>query len=98
MANGRILSNQYLNYSALQNETVKLATKYKVTIDAIAIRFCMDCFKGSTVLSGANNLAHLQQNLKANEFELENIELEKLKSFAINPSYYWEERKKLKWN
>ena len=58
----------------------------------------MDCFKGSTVLSGANNLAHLQQNLKANEFELENIELEKLKSFAINPSYYWEERKKLKWN
>ena len=98
LANGRILSNQYLNYSALQNEIAKLATKYKVTIDAIAIRFCMDCFKGSTVLSGANNLAHLQQNLKANEFELENIELEKLKSFAINPSYYWEERKKLKWN
>jgi aryl-alcohol dehydrogenase-like predicted oxidoreductase len=86
LANGRILSNQYLNYSALQNETAKLATKYKVTIDAIAIRFCMDCFKGSTVLSGANNLVHLQQNLKANEFELENIELEKLKSFAINPS------------
>ncbi|MEG0664689.1 MAG: hypothetical protein RR483_06290, partial [Clostridia bacterium] len=34
LANGRILSNQYLNYSALQNETAKLATKYKVTIDA----------------------------------------------------------------
>ncbi len=65
MANGRILSNQYLNYSALQNETVKLATKYKVTIDAIAIRFCMDCFKGSTVLSGANNLAHFTTKLKS---------------------------------
>jgi diketogulonate reductase-like aldo/keto reductase len=47
---------------------------------------------------GANNVSHLKQNLKANDFELEKNEIEKLMSFAVNPLDYWEERKNLKWN
>ena len=98
LANGRILSEKFQNYNNLQYEISKLAEKYKVTKDAIAIRFCMDCFSGSIVLSGANNVSHLKQNLKANDFELEKNEIEKLMSFAVNPLDYWEERKNLKWN
>lgn len=98
LANGRIISEKFTNYNQMQSQINTLAQKYKVTNDAIALRFCMDSFKGSIVLSGANCADDLIQNLKANDFELTQGELEILHTFAIEPNTYWEERKKLNWN
>lgn len=98
LANGRIIASKKNKYAALQNKLQLLAQKYNVTEDAIAIRYCMDTIYGSIVLSGANNLEHLNQNLKAATFKLTNQEISELNSFAISPKDYWEERKKLVWN
>lgn len=98
LANGRILSETFTNYRETQKILTQLAQKYNVTNDAIALRYCMDSFKGCKVLSGANNTMHLKQNLKANTFQLSKEEMEQLKSLASNATAYWEERKKLKWN
>lgn len=98
LANGRIIASKNDRYAALQKKLALLAQKYRVTEDAIAIRYCMDAINGSIVLIGANNLKHLNQNLKARTFKLTNQEISELKSFEISPKDYWEERKKLVWN
>lgn len=98
LANGRILSERFEQYQPLQTELKKLAAKYDTGNDAIALRYCMDSFRGSTVLSGANNKIHLSQNIKANNFRLEKKELDKLSGFSIPANDYWIERKKLNWN
>lgn len=98
LANGRILSEKYENYKEVQQTITELAQKYNVSNDAIAIRYCMDSFKGCKVLSGANNVVHLKQNLKANTFQLNKEEMERLKSLASDTTAYWEERKNLEWN
>lgn len=98
LANGRIIVRKKNRYAALQERLGLLAQKYRVTEDAVAIRYCMDAIQGSIVLSGANNLEHLNQNLKATTFKLTNQEISELNSFAISPKEYWEERKKLVWN
>ena len=36
--------------------------------------------------------------MKALNFELKDYEISKLKSFAIPPQNYWQERSGLKWN
>ena len=98
LANGRIIASNNDKYTSLQKHLQLLAQKYNVTEDAIAIRYCMDAIKGSIVLSGANNLKHLNQNLKASTFKLTDQEITRLESFAISPKEYWEERKQLVWN
>ncbi|WP_299111676.1 aldo/keto reductase [uncultured Winogradskyella sp.] len=99
MANGRVFRNKqfraYLNnYDYLDN----LSAKYNVGIDAVALRFVVDNLGPTIVLSGASNTNHLKQNLKAMSFELNDMELSQLKSFAISPKQYWQERSNLEWN
>lgn len=99
LANGRLIPNvNYSNYSNLYKYITSLAQKYKVGSDAIAIRFCIDCFPDAVVLSGANNSIHLLANLKADDFKLTPLEIERIASFGISTRAYWQERKALSWN
>ena len=99
LANGRILRNKnYPHYDNLYEELDLLANKYNVTTDAIALRFCMESYNNSIVLSGASTKEQLSQNVKAADFKFSETEFEKLKTFAIDSSAYWDERKTLAWN
>lgn len=99
LANGRVFKNDnFQQYQKAYNYLELLSTKYKVGIDAIAIRFIIDYLEPNIVLSGASNSHQLQQNLKALNFKLNTDEILKLKSYAVSPEYYWKERSTLKWN
>ena len=93
LANGRILRSQ-------MNDTIleRLAEKYKVGKDAVAIRFCMDTLKPDFVLSGAATGKQLEQNLLASTFTLHAAEIDQLKKMRVNSEAYWNERKQLAWN
>ena len=99
LANGRLIpNNRNSSYFLLYDFLMELADKYKVGADAVAMRYCMDKFEKAKVLSGADNCIHLRANLRANQFSLTQDELEKLDSFGINSTEYWQERKSLQWN
>jgi aryl-alcohol dehydrogenase-like predicted oxidoreductase len=99
LANGRVFrNNQFKNYEPAYNYLETLSAKYMVGTDAIALRFVMDDLKPTYLLSGASNINHLKHNLKAVDIKLNELEISKLKSFASNPEFYWQERSNLKWN
>ncbi len=99
MANGRVFPNEkYPHYQKAYQLLDDLAQKYKVGIDAVALRFCMDSLSPFSVLSGAATIDQLSQNLKALTFRLSVAELDELKTLAVNSVVYWQERKALQWN
>ena len=99
LANGRVFPNdKYSHYEAVYNRLSELSVKYKVGMDAIALRFCIDSIPSYLVLSGASNEQHLISNLKANDIALEEDDINSLKELSIDPIHYWYERKKLDWN
>lgn len=99
LANGRIFPNHnYPQYELMYLELEQLAAKYKVGIDAIALRFCMDSISPFMVLSGASNKSHITENLKMTKFRLEEKELTSLQRFSVSSDQYWQERKMLGWN
>lgn len=76
----------------------KLAKKYAVGIDAIALRFVIDSVEPNYVLSGAANRDELIENLKAFDFKLNSAEIKELKLLYTTPQEYWEERSNLTWD
>ncbi|MBQ0734280.1 aldo/keto reductase [Aquimarina celericrescens] len=99
LANGRLFPNKkYRHYQKLYSFMGQLANKYNVGIDAIALRFCIDTVEPFKILSGASDKIQIIDNLKTLTFQLEDEEIELLKSFRINPENYWSERKRLPWN
>ncbi|MCK0131716.1 aldo/keto reductase [Flavobacteriaceae bacterium F08102] len=99
MANGRVFPNQqFPNYQKTYQILTKLAHKYHVGMDAIALRFVLDYVKPSLVLSGASNLQQLRENSKVNSFTLNQSELNTLSSLNKNSAHYWSERNALQWN
>ena len=99
LANGRVFpNNKFSNYNSIYLVLDALATKYKVGVDAIALRFCEDTLKPYAVLSGASLTSQLISNLEVSKFELLENEIEQLKSLAVSPRAYWEERQLLEWN
>lgn len=98
MANGRVFRNvNFPHYDLNYNLCEKLAQKYEVGVDAIALRFVIDSIAPYIVLSGANDILQLDQNLKAESFQLTAEELEQLSSLQVNTIDYWTERKNLVW-
>ncbi|WP_248722080.1 aldo/keto reductase [Seonamhaeicola sp. ML3] len=99
LANGRLFPNKnYPNYKELYDYMEKLSTKYNIGVDAIALKFCIQTFPESLVLSGANKTSQLLENLNANTFSLSNEEVSQLATFKVLPSNYWQERKQLTWH
>ncbi|WP_179320807.1 aldo/keto reductase [Winogradskyella helgolandensis] len=99
LANGRIFrSDKFKVYRPAYNYLELLSNKYQVESDAIALRFIIDYLEPKLVLSGASNTLQLKQNLKAFHFKLNDEEITILKSFAISPQHYWQERSDLQWN
>ncbi len=99
LANGRlIVKKSHSRYQKLYKYLTTLALKYNVGIDAIVLRYCIDCFPNAIVLSGANNCTHLSANLKAQQFSLNHVELKQLRSMKVDSKGYWEERALLSWN
>ena len=98
LANGRLFPNEhYPGYKSLYDTVLRLSNKYETGIDAILLHFCYAKLEGATVLSGADRTEHLAQNLKANEIELIEEDLEAIAHFKTPPKEYWEERKRLVW-
>ena len=99
MANGRVFPNvNFPNHEKMYAVLSQLATKYEVGVDAIALRFIADTIQPFKILSGAAIREHLIGNLKVNDFNLTIDEIELLKGFAVKPTDYWRERKRLGWN
>ncbi len=99
LANGRLIpNNKYSKYLNLYDFMNRLAKKYNIGADAIALRYCISVFPNALVLSGANNSVHLEANLKANQFLLTTSEIEQLNAFGISSNEYWQGRKELTWN
>lgn len=98
LANGRLIPNTSLKeHNGLYMYLAKLAYKYNVGADAIAIRFCIESFPEAVTLSGASSADQLQSNLAAKTFKLQKEEMELLRSYKIDPAMYWDERKQLSW-
>ncbi|WP_139957587.1 aldo/keto reductase [Flavicella sediminum] len=93
LANGRVFLP-----STAQEILQQLASKYKVGIDAIALRFCIDSIPSTIVLSGASDSQQLEENLKALTFKLTEDEMKLLKSCKVDAATYWKERSDLSWN
>jgi aryl-alcohol dehydrogenase-like predicted oxidoreductase len=93
LANGRVFLTSKGN-RILQ----KFALKYKVGVDAIAIRFCLDSIDSDVVLSGASEEKQLKENLKALDFQLTLEELEVLTKLKMPSKEYWIERSQLTWD
>jgi aryl-alcohol dehydrogenase-like predicted oxidoreductase len=99
LANGRIFKNEnYTHYLAMYTTLEKLAKKYNVGVDAIALQFCAQTVNESVILSGASSTIQLEENLKMNIFKFSEEELQQLTSFKIEQDAYWQERKQLAWN
>lgn len=99
LANGRVFRNtKYPHYNNLYTLLEALASKYKIGVDAIALKYCLQTIPKSTILSGASNNNQLQENLKTNTFLLSNDDIKLLKSHKVFPDFYWKERKQLPWN
>ncbi len=99
MANGRLFRNKkYLHYKELYTVLEKLAMKYEVGVDAIVIKFCAETIPSAKILSGASNIQHLEQNIKTIGFNIEEKEIELVKTFRVDVDLYWKERKELIWN
>ena len=99
LANGRVFPNKkYPHYQAAYQTLQRLANKYNVGIDAIALRFCIDTLSPFKVLSGASISQHLTANLKVNDFKLAPPDILSLKNCQVAPKQYWSERKLLAWN
>lgn len=91
LANGRVFLTE--------NPLLKtLADKYRVGVDAIALRFCMDKLKPDVVLSGAANCKQLQENLKALDFKFSPEEIALLNMLQVPSVDYWKERSQLSWD
>lgn len=99
LANGRVFRNhQFPEYFEAYRYLEKLAKKYSVGIDAVALRFVIDVLEPTLILSGGAHTTQIKENLKALNFELDANEIAKLESFKVSSQHYWQERSNLKWN
>ena len=99
LANGRVFKNDnYQHYSALYADLDRLAKKYNVSVDAVALRFIIDYLQPAVVLSGASNINQLAENMEADNFRLENEDLFSLSQHGVDAKSYWNERSNLPWN
>ena len=98
LANGRAFPNtDYNHYQTTYQLLESLSNKYNTSIDALALRFCMDAVNPYSVLSGVAEKDHLSSNLLAHNFKLTAEEINQIENLAINPISYWKERKQLPW-
>ena len=99
LANGKLtIRNQNPAFEAKRKVLEKLAKKYQVGMDAIALAFIRARPWAHMILSGAATERHLLANLKAFNFQLEASEMQLLEELAQAPEQYWQERSDLKWN
>jgi aryl-alcohol dehydrogenase-like predicted oxidoreductase len=99
LANGRVFRNHlFPEYVQAYSYLEKLAKKYSVGIDAIALRFVIDVLEPTLILSGGAHTTQIKENLKALNFELDTNEIAKLQSFKVSSQLYWQERSNLEWN
>lgn len=98
LANGRVFPNaDYNHYQNTYELLESLSNKYDTSIDAVALRFCLDAINPLMVLSGASDNDHLASNLQADNFQLTSEEIQQINALAIKPNSYWKERKQLPW-
>lgn len=99
LANGRLFPNaEFPHYKSLYNTLQMLSKRYKVGVDALALRYCIERLRPNILLSGASNSGQLDQNLKALSFCLNAKDLTLLDKEKANPISYWQERSRLDWS
>ncbi|MGB5417596.1 aldo/keto reductase, partial [Algibacter sp.] len=92
LANGRVFENEkFQDYKEHYKVLKVLSKKYRVGVDAVALRFVLDNLQPTYVLSGASNKTHLSQNLEALSFSFTEDELQLLQTLKTAPEAYWDE-------
>ena len=98
MANGRILPlAKFEKYHKLYAVLKRMAEKYNVGEDAIALQFAWQSVKPFIVLSGASSKQQIKQNVKTKSFELTSEEITELNNYRETSENYWKERSNLSW-
>ena len=99
VANGRLTNkNDETSFFNKKEQLKRIAKKYNVGIDAIAIAYILQQPWVSTVLSGAVTNEQLESNLKALKVKFGVRELNILNSMVEIPEKYWKTRSELEWN
>ena len=99
VANGRLTNkNDETSFFNKKEQLKRIAKKYNVGIDAIAIAYILQQPWVSTVLSGAVTNEQLESNLKALKVKFGMRELNILNSMVEIPEKYWKTRSELEWN
>lgn len=97
LANGRLTSrNPFPAEAPLIAELQQQADARQVGLDAIALAAVLAQPWADVVLSGAATPAHLLSNLEA--FQVTDLPLPWISSWAQAPSTYWQTRSQLQWN
>lgn len=99
VANGRLTNkNDEASFFNKKEQLKRIAKRYNVGIDAIAIAYILQHSWVSTVLSGAVTSEQLESNLKALNVKLSVADLNILYSMVEIPEKYWKTRSELEWN
>jgi len=99
VANGRLTNkNDEASFFNKKEQLKRIAKRYNVGIDAIAIAYILQHSWVSTVLSGAVTSEQLESNLKALNVKLSVADLNMLYSMVEIPEKYWKTRSELEWN
>ncbi len=99
LANGRLTErNKHPGFAGKLEVLKALAQKYNAGIDALSIAFVLHQPWVSTVLSGASIPEQIQSNVKAQELNISEEDLNLLRSLAESKKEYWKIRSQLAWN
>lgn len=99
LANGRLTPrNEHSEFSEQRRTLEHIAKKYQVGIDAIALAYVLAQDWVDVVLSGAATIEHLASNVRAVGIELEEGDLDIMRSLAESRQDYWNTRSQLSWN
>ena len=99
LANGRLTPrNDHPEFTEQRKALESMAEEHSTGIDAISLAYILAQDWVDVVLSGAATIEHLKSNVQAVGIELEEADLDVLKSLAESPQDYWQTRSNLAWN
>jgi aryl-alcohol dehydrogenase-like predicted oxidoreductase len=97
VANGRLTPRESDRFAEQRNLLGKIADRYGVTEDAVAIAGVLAQPWVDVVLSGATTIEQLRSNVTALDVALSEADLEALAQMTEKPGSYWSTRAALRW-
>lgn len=99
VSNGRLTNrNNESDFAAKKKILARMAEKYRVDIDALAMAYILHQPWASVVLSGATTVSQLESNIAALNVDFDKKDIRLLRSLKEAPKDYWQKRSDLAWN